>query len=75
MYKNMSEILKDGEVGDFKLEHFEIKHQNCYAMINGITHGTYVKLTQNNQIVISNTQMEERTNKEFVEAAHGEKNS
>lgn len=69
----MSEILKDGEVGEFKLEHFEIKHQNCYAMINGITHGTYVKLTQNNQIVMSNTQMEERTNKEFVEAAHGEK--
>lgn len=29
MYKNMSEILKDGEVGEFKLEHFEIKHQNC----------------------------------------------
>ena len=42
-------------------------------MINGITHGTYVKLTQDNQIVMSNTQMEERTNKEFVEAAHGEK--
>lgn len=72
MYKNMSEILKDGEVGEFKLEHFEIKHQNCYAMINGITPGTYVKLTQNNQIVMSNTQMEERTNKEFVEAAHGD---
>ena len=32
MYKNMSKLLKDGKVGDFKLEHFEIKNNDLYAL-------------------------------------------
>lgn len=71
MYKNMSKLLKDGKVGDFKLEHFEIKNNDLYALLHGIQPGTYVKLTQNNEVIMSNTQMEQHTNIDFVENAHG----
>lgn len=33
MYKDMSLILKDGQVGDFKLQHYEISDNNFYAIV------------------------------------------
>lgn len=43
MYKDMSLILKDGQVGDFKLQHYEISDNNFYAIVRcGIPSGIYV---------------------------------
>ena len=36
MYQNMGEILKDKQVGEWKLEHFQIKPGDLYAFKNGI---------------------------------------
>ena len=72
MYKDMTEILKDGNVGDFKLEHYEIKENNFYAIVRmGIPVGRYIRLIQGSECVMSDTPMEKRTNREFVANAHG----
>lgn len=45
MYKDMTSILKDGQVGDFKLQHYEISDNNFYAIVRcGIPSGIYVRL-------------------------------
>ena len=72
MYKNMTEILKDGKVGDFRLEHYEIKESDFYARVRmGIPIGRYVILIHGSECVMSDTPMEKRTNREFVANAHG----
>lgn len=72
MYKDMTEILKDGNVGDFRLEHYEIKESDFYARVRmGIPIGRYVRLIHGSECVMSDTPMEKRTNLEFVENAHG----
>lgn len=72
MYKNMSEILKDGKCGNFKLSHFKVTENDFYATVRcGIPTGTYIKLTNGIECVMSNTPMEERTNSDFVCSAHG----
>ena len=72
MYKNMEEILKDGKVGDFRLEHYEIKENDFYARVRiGIPIGKYVRLIHGSECVMSDTPMEKRTNREFVANAHG----
>lgn len=72
MYKDMTEILKDGKVGDFRLEHFEIKESDFRARFrNGIPIGRYVRLMHCFECVMSDTPMEKRTNCEFVLNAHG----
>ena len=72
MYKDMTEILKDGKVGDFRLEHYEIKENDFYAMVRiGIPIGRYVRLMCGSECVMSDTPMEKRTNREFVANAHG----
>ena len=71
MYANMAEILKDGKTGDFELSHFEIGENNLYAMFHGIPCGKFVRLTHKGQVVMSDTDMEKRTNANFVRNAHG----
>ena len=72
MYKDMTEILKDGKVGDFRREHFEMKESDfCARFRNGIPMGRYVRLTHGSECVMSNTPMEKRTNRDFVANAHG----
>lgn len=72
MYKDMTEILKDGKVGDFRLENYEIKESDFYARVRmGIPIGRYVRLIHGSECVMSDTPMEKRTNREFVENAHG----
>ena len=44
MYQNMGEILKDRQVGEWKLQHFQIKPGDLYAFKNGIAPGNYVRL-------------------------------
>lgn len=71
MYKDMTQILKDGKVGDFELSHFEIKPDDLYAMLHGIPSGKFIRLTNRGEVVMSDTSMEKRTNANFVRNAHG----
>lgn len=72
MYKNMSSILKDGRVGDFELQHYEISDNNFYAIVRcGIPPGRYVRLINRCDCVMSDTPMEKETNRDFVRNAHG----
>ena len=71
MYLDMSEILKDGKVGDFELSHYEIGENDWYAMLHGIPSGKFVRLIHRGEVVMSNTDMEKRTNSSFVINAHG----
>ncbi|MCU6748075.1 hypothetical protein OCV51_10495 [Faecalicatena acetigenes] len=71
MYKDMTEILKDGKVGDFELSHFEIGENDLYAMLHGIPKGRFIRLTRRGEVVMSDTDMEKRTNAAFIRNAHG----
>ena len=72
MYHNMAEILEDRKVGDFELSHYEIGDKDFVAMYRmGISPGRYVKLLHKRECVMSDTDMEKRTNSSFVINAHG----
>lgn len=72
IYKDMTEILKDGKAGDFELSHYEVRENDFYARFrSGIPCGTYIKLTHSEECVMSNTPMEKNTNRDFVCNAHG----
>ena len=71
MYEKMCEILKEKTIGDFAIHHFEIDEHDLYARLHGIESGKYVKLTQNEEVVMSDTKMEKETNAAFVRSAHG----
>lgn len=72
MYKDMSSILIDGQVGDFKLQHYKISDNNFYATVRcGIPPGEYVRLVNGCRCVMSDTPMEKKTNEDFVRNAHG----
>lgn len=71
MYANMEAILKDGKSGDFELSHFEIGENNLHAMLHGIPCGKFVRLLHRGEVIMSDTDMEKRTNANFVRNAHG----
>ena len=71
MYEDMSKILKDRQIGDFKLSHFTISNHDGYATCHGIAPGDYVRLEHCGSVLMSNTPMEKRTNEDFVTNAHG----
>lgn len=73
MYKKMSDFLEEGKVGDFSLEKFEVTDNDFIAKFRcGISNGTYIKLLHKGEVVMSDTNMEKRTNKKFVLNAHGD---
>ena len=72
MYSDMCKILSEGKLGDFELNKFTIRPDNLMAHIQGIDPGTYVRLRHNGSCVMSNTDMEMRTNREFVDKAYGD---
>lgn len=72
LYENMSELLEERELNGWKLEKFEIKQNNVRAMLDGITPGKYIRLTHNDECVMSDTNMEKRTNSDFCVNAHGD---
>lgn len=72
MYKNMSELLEEKELNGWKLQKFEIRNDNIRAMFNGITPGTYIRLLHDGECVMSDTEMEKRTNLDFCIKAHGD---
>lgn len=73
MYKKMSDFLEEGKVGDFSLEKFEVTDNDFIAKFRcGISNGTYIKLLHKGEVVMSDTDMEKRTNEKFVLNAHGD---
>ncbi len=72
MYLEMADLLEDRQIGDWKLEKFTIDSNNLMARLQGITSGTYVRLTHKGECVMSNTNMEKRTNMDFCINAHGD---
>ena len=71
-YKDMPEILSDGEVRSAKLEHFIIDKNNLRAIIHDkIPQGLYVRLMIDGEVMMSDTPMEKVTNRDFIENAHG----
>lgn len=70
---DLSSILKDGEVGEFKLKHFTITNNDFRAVIrNGITpNKEYVVLSHNGTVTMSNTQMEKWSNRNIIRHAKG----
>ena len=72
MYKNMTDYFQDKEIGDFKLNKFTIDGNDFRARLSGLRSGDYMKLTHNGEIMMSNTNMEKRTNSNFVINANGD---
>lgn len=72
MYPDMANLLNPAESGDYRLEIFEVGDKDFMAAISGVSAGRYVRLRFKGDIVMSNTQMEKRTNSEFVCHAHGD---
>ena len=72
IYKDMAELLQNGQCGEYRLEHFTITDKDLVAKVrSGIPNGTYISLKHRGEVVMSNTPMEQRTNLEFVSKAHG----
>lgn len=72
MYLDMAELLEDREIDNWRLDHFTITEKDWRAKIEGISPGTYVRLVHAGEVVMSNTNMEKRTNLEFCHNAHGD---
>ena len=75
MYKDMATILKPREGKRFKVSTFTLDYETDFFVCirDGIKPGTYARLTdkETHQCVMSNTRMEQVTNREFVMNAHG----
>lgn len=72
MFLNMADLLEDRQVGDWKLEKFTIDGNNFAAIMQGITPGSYVRLLHKGECVMSDTNMEKRTNMDFCINACGD---
>lgn len=70
LYKDMAKIIEPCEGKRFKVDVFNVPKYDWY---NGVYAGNYARLTDKelHQCVMSNTQMEQYTNAEFVNNAHG----
>lgn len=72
IFKDMTELLHDDCINDVSIEHFEITQKDLRAIFQGIPLGKYVRLMRRNELLMSNTPMEERTNIEFCQKAYGD---
>lgn len=68
---DMCEMLKDGECGDFKLEHFTVE-RSFQAMMQGVRPGEYTRLVHDGEVVMSDTPMEKNTNSRIISCATGD---
>jgi hypothetical protein len=78
-YQPMAPILPEGESGDAKIQHRTITQHDAEfsalrAVVTGnpnatLSEGTIAQLLVNNYLVMSDTQMEQRTNNDFLYAA------
>jgi hypothetical protein len=67
----MTKLLKPDKNGGFEITLFEVA-KSFRAALDGIPSGTYVKLTNKGEVVMSDTPMEKRTNSFFCLNAHGD---
>lgn len=72
MYHDMTKLLNQATIGDFKLQHFEIEKPTFASLRDGIPVGKYIRLTHKGEVVMSDTPMEKRTNYDFVRKAYGD---
>ena len=72
LYKNMSELLEERELNGWELQKFEINYNNIRAILDGIAPGKYIRLVHDGECVMSDTDMEKRTNLDFCTNAHGD---
>jgi spermidine synthase len=87
VFPKMSEVLREGETENFKLEHFyvselETNRLQLNDLVNdrreytGLKSGTYVRLCDKrkgvNKVVMSDTFMERKSNHEFYQHARGD---
>ena len=73
VYKKMADYLEERCVGDFCIKKFTVTDKDLYSKIRcGISNGTYVKLEKRGSIIMSDTDMEKRTNYQFCNNAHGD---
>ena len=72
MYLDMANLLEDKKVGDWELDHFTIGERDIIGLVQGISPGTYVRLMHEGEVVMSNTDMEKRTNADFCRKAYGD---
>lgn len=78
-YEPMAPILPEGETGDAKIQHrtitdYDAKFSSLRAVVTGnpnemVSEGTIAQLLVNGYLVMSDTQMEQRTNYEFLRAS------
>jgi len=72
MYK-MADILSPKEMGNFKIDYFEIgENPSFYAIRQGIPKGKYTRLYVNGELAMSDTPMERRTNSFITQNAFGD---
>lgn len=80
-YTPMATILKPGNIGSAKIEVFEVtpaeaERSASRALFRGrdayVPAGVYCRLFVNGQLMMSDTPMEQRTNRDFVRKARGD---
>lgn len=80
MMGTINERIPEGLLGNAQITHFEISPEDAtraklYNFYNGeysgLKTGKYMKLIVDNEIMMSNTQMEQRTNMDFIIRANG----
>lgn len=69
-YPKMADVIKQREGERFKVDTFTVESYNWY---HGIRAGNYARLVdkKTGECVMSDTQMEQVTNQDFIENAHG----
>lgn len=71
-YKKMADILTPVKVNDVSVDVFEIKESSFSSMMSGIGPGRYARLRINGECMMSETPMEQRTNRNFICDAYGD---
>ncbi len=72
-FHRMSEVIPPGESGKVKVDHFTIEPDTYQGFqCERISDGTYARLWVNGDVMMSDTDMELRTNREPVRDARGD---
>jgi hypothetical protein len=75
-YVPMTAIIQPEKIGAVEVDHFKVSAQESQfsAIRDGgyILAGKYARLTVHGQLMMTDTQMEKRTNYDFVHRAHGD---
>ena len=74
MFPKMYEVLKPCKCGSVEVDIMDFTRENIplRALMSGISEGKFARLLVNGHVMMSETPMEHRTNREFVWDAHGD---